>query len=290
MIYLILLSLAVIAATCLLFFAVSSLQSEIPKDDDTYRDSPPPLLRKVWPVVRFVRFHLGAKSSIRSLERAHEMIARAGMNYILNAEELMAIRILAAVVLGGLMLFGTFNLGPSTYLPICLFGVALGYVYPGMWLNKRYSKRRDEILKTLPTFLDYIVLGVEAGMNFSGALGQTVEKGPEGPLRQEFFIVLRDIRAGLSRTDALKRMDERLKVPEVGAFISAIVQAESVGASIGNVLRLQAERRRTERFQRAEKLAMEAPVKLILPLVMFIFPTTFIVLGFPIAMLLMHQG
>ncbi|EQD32640.1 Type II secretion system F domain protein, partial [mine drainage metagenome] len=111
-----------------------------------------------------------------------------------------------------------------------------------IWLNRRNTTRRKSILKQLPMFLDYIILGVEAGMNFTGALGQTVDKGPAGPLRQEFFLVLRDVRAGLSRSDALRRMEERLMIPEISSFVSAIIQAEQVGASMGKILRLQADR------------------------------------------------
>ena len=94
----------------------------------------------------------------------------------------------------------------------------------------------------------------------------------------------------MSRADALRRMAERLDITEVTSFISAVVQAERMGASLGGVLRLQAEQRREERFQRAEKAAMEAPIKLVFPLIAFIFPVTFIILAFPIAMKFLGQG
>ncbi len=145
------------------------------------------------------------------------------------------------------------------------------------------------IVKALPTFLDFLTMGVQAGMNVSGAIGQAVEKGPEGPLRQEFEKVIRDVRAGMSRVDALKAMAERLEIREITTFVTAIAQAEKTGASLTEALRIQADQRRVERFQRAEKLAMEAPVKLIFPLVVFIFPMTFIILGFPIAMKFMYE-
>ncbi len=117
-----------------------------------------------------------------------------------------------------------------------------------------------------------------------------MEKAPPGPLRNEFGIVLRDLRAGLSRADSLRRMADRLDITEVTSFVSSIIQAEKMGASLATVLRVQAEQRRNERFQRAEKLAMEAPIKLVGPLIMFIFPVTFIVLGFPIVMKFLGEG
>ena len=131
---------------------------------------------------------------------------------------------------------------------------------------------------------------VEGGLNLQGALGQAMEKGPAGPLRNEFAVVLRDLRSGLSRADALRRMAERLDIQEITSFVSSIIQAEKMGASLASVLRVQSEQRRNERFQRAEKMAMEAPVKLVGPLVIFIFPVTFIVLGFPIVMKVIGEG
>ena len=101
---------------------------------------------------------------------------------------------------------------------------------------------------------------------------------------------MRDLRAGLSRAEALRRMADRLDIPEVTGFVSAVIQAERMGASLANVMRLQAEQRRNERFQRAEKMAMEAPVKLMFPLLIFIFPVTFLVLAFTIAMKFLGEG
>ena len=131
---------------------------------------------------------------------------------------------------------------------------------------------------------------VEGGLNLQGALGQAMEKAPPGPLRNEFAIVLRDLRSGLPRAEALRRMADRLDIPEITSFVSSIIQAEKMGASLATVLRVQSEQRRDERFQRAEKMAMEAPVKLVAPLIMFIFPVTFIVLGFPIVIKFMGEG
>ena len=135
-----------------------------------------------------------------------------------------------------------------------------------------------------------MVMSVEAGLNMAGAISQAVAKGPAGPLKSEFAFVLRDLRAGLTRAEALRRMEERLRLPQISSFVSAVIQAERMGASLGSTFRAQAEQRRAERFQRAEQLAMEAPVKLIFPLVAFIFPVTFLVLVFPIAMKFLQSG
>ena len=161
---------------------------------------------------------------------------------------------------------------------------------PSIWLSDTRKRRDDAVIRTLPVYLDFLTMCVEAGLNLQGALGQAMEKATPGPLRNEFAVVLRDLRSGLSRSDALRRMAERLDIQEITSFVSSIIQAEKMGASLANVLRVQSDQRRNERFQRAEKQAMEAPVKLVFPLVIFIFPVTFIVLLFPIAMKFMSEG
>jgi tight adherence protein C len=139
-------------------------------------------------------------------------------------------------------------------------------------------------------YLEFISMCVEAGLNLTGAMNQAVEKGPEGALKREFQIVMRDIRSGSSRAEALGRLSERLDIKAVNAFVRAVIQAEKLGSSMSKVLKIQSEQRRSERFQRAEKLAMEAPVKLIFPLMAFIFPVTFMILAFPIVVKFMDQG
>ncbi len=165
-----------------------------------------------------------------------------------------------------------------------------GFFYPSIWLADVQAKRLKAVQKTLPVYLDFITMAVEAGLNMTGAINQAMDKGPPGPLRHEFFLVVRDLRSGLSRSEALRRMDARLHMAEITSFVGTVIQAERMGARIGSALRAQSEQRRTERFQRAEKLAMEAPVKLIGPLMMFIFPVTFIVLFFPIVSKFMNSG
>ena len=171
-----------------------------------------------------------------------------------------------------------------------LLGLVLGYFYPDIWLSDVRGRRAKAVQRTLPSYLDFITMAVEAGLNMTGAISQAMDKGPPGPLKHEFYMVVRDLRSGLPRADALRRMEARLQMVEISSFVGTVIQAEKMGASLGAALRGQAEQRRVERFQRAEKLAMEAPVKLIGPLMMFIFPVTFIVLGFPIVMKFLNSG
>jgi len=166
----------------------------------------------------------------------------------------------------------------------------IGFVLPEMWLKDVRKRRTKDIVSALPIYLDFITMAVEAGLNLSGALQQGIDKGPKGALQSEFNVVLRDVRSGLTRAEALRRMADRVDVQEITGFVSSIVQAEKLGSSMAAVLRAQAEQRRDERFQRAEKMAMEAPVKLVFPLVVFIFPVTFVVLIFPIVVKFFAEG
>ncbi|UUZ50471.1 type II secretion system F family protein [Massilia sp. B-10] len=182
---------------------------------------------------------------------------------------------------------GGLSIGHWNYL---LIASLIGWLYPRVWLKDSLKKRQKLIVKALPIYLDFLTMGVEAGLNMVGAISQAVAKGPNGPLKNEFAFVIHDLRSGLTRAEALRRMDERVRIPQVTSFISAVIQAERMGASLGPTFRAQADQRRIERFQIAEKLAMEAPVKLIFPLVAFIFPVTFLVLMFPIAIKFMQSG
>jgi len=169
-------------------------------------------------------------------------------------------------------------------------GGAFGFVYPDIWLSDHTKKRNLAILKAMPFFLDIVTLSIEAGLNLTGALQKAVDKCKAGPLMVEINRVLRDVRAGKPRIEALRDLAERMDYAPISSLVSALVQGELMGSSLGPILRAQSDQRRTERFQRAEKLAMEAPVKMLGPLIMFIFPCTFIVIGFPIVVKFLTSG
>jgi tight adherence protein C len=183
----------------------------------------------------------------------------------------------------------TAKVGPGALVG-AMAGCVFGFHMPELWLRDMTKTRNLKILKRLPFFLDIVTMAVEAGMNLSSALQKSVEKMPSGPLVVEINRVLREIRAGKPRTDALRDMAARLDFPAMNSLVSALVQGELMGSSIGPILRAQSEQRRTERFQRAEKLALEAPVKMLGPLTLCIFPCTFIVIGFPIVTQLLKSG
>lgn len=277
------------AITVIVLYVYSTLSSAVPDEDRQYMDKLPPALRLVWPLVQILDFHLTSRISLEKLERTNTKLNNSGVGHMMTAEQFYAVKIVSLVFVFGIMYMVTSMLHKSSPTML-MVGALLGYFYPSIWLQDARKRRYKQVQKAMPMFLDFITMAVEAGLNLTGALNQVVQKGPPGPLRQEFFMVVRDLRSGLPRADALRRMESRLMMPEVSSFVGTVIQAEKMGASLGSALRSQANQRRSERFQRAEKQAMEAPVKLIGPLMMFIFPVTFIVIGFPIAMKFLQSG
>ena len=263
--------------------------ANIEQDDRSYMDPLPPMLKLLWPLILLIANTVVNLFSNAYLDRVEKRLQSTGVGYLLNAEQFVALRIVTAILslLLGLLVVAALN--PPDPLPIVLLAPVAGYFFPLVWLADTRKRREISVIKTLPVYLDFITMAVEAGLNLPGALQQAMQKGPDGALKNEFSIVMRDLRAGVPRSEALKRMSERLQIGDITSFVNAMVQAEKMGSSMAKTLRLQSEQRRTERFQRAEKQAMQAPVKLIFPLVAFIFPVTFIVLGFPIVMKFLSQ-
>lgn len=181
-----------------------------------------------------------------------------------------------------------FSLPAGNLLLFILAEVAMGFVLPGFILGKMIKARQKIILNSLPDVLDLLTVSVEAGLGFDGALLKVVDKKP-GPLASEFEKVLQEIKVGRQKKDALRDMAKRIDLEDLTTFVGAIVQADQFGVGIANVLRIQAEQMRQKRRQRAQEKAMKAPVKMLIPMVLFIFPTLFIVLLGPVVIQLMDQ-
>src|SRR5690606_5159162 len=138
--------------------------------------------------------------------------------------------------------------------------------------------------------LDLMTLCVEAGLSLHAALRQVADHAPQGPLRQSLCEALATVRAGVARDQALEQWSQACMVPAVRSLVLALGQADRLGMSLGPILRAQASQQRSDRFLRAEKLALEAPVKMLFPMVACIFPCTFLVIGFPVAVKLMDMA
>jgi tight adherence protein C len=274
-------------ALALLVYAAWNLVRQLGRADSEYRDRPPLGFRLLWPLVNIVANTFGFLMTARRIDALGILLRRAGQEYALTPQQFFGGK-LAGMLLGGgagIMLGGTDALWVA--LPIA---GGLGYLYPDLWLKERIKARNLAILKTLPFFLDIVTLSIESGLNLTSGLRMAVDKCRPGPLIVEVNRVLRDVRAGKSRVESLRELGERLDYAPISSLTGALVRGELMGSSLSPILRAQADQRRTERFQRAEKLAMEAPVKMLGPLVLFIFPCTFVVIGFPIAMKFLASG
>jgi len=274
-------SIAIALAIFIGLLALVKIRSFVKKTDRQYMDPLPTLLKLGWPLVTFLAYYFGELLSVEYIERTKIKLRRSGLIYLVNAQQFFALKLLSTLAFGFLS-WACFAMldKPAGIVPLVF--ALFGFVFPEINLNDRKKKIEKQIVRLLPVYLDFITMAVEAGMNLNSALMQAVDKGPPGPLNIEFQKVLRDIKAGVGKIEALRNMSERLNIKEIKSLVTSLTHAEKSGSSVGETLRIQSEQRRIERFQRAEKLAMQAPVKLVGPLVMFIFPTTFIVLFFPI--------
>lgn len=166
--------------------------------------------------------------------------------------------------------------------------LVVGFMMPQMWLKQRVGARQTAIIKSLPDAFDLITTCVEAGLGLDAALSRVAEK-VEGPFADELTRTLRDIGLGKQRRQALRELGERTGVPDLVTFVNAVIQAEQMGSSVGTVLRVQADQLRVRRRQRAEEQAYKAPVKMIFPLILCIFPTLFIVILGPAVITIMND-
>ena len=168
----------------------------------------------------------------------------------------------------------------------CMLFVLIN-IMPKLYLKHKISERQKEIERSLPDVLDLLTVSIEAGLSFDGAVAKLVEK-MSGVLVEELSIVLKEMRVGISKRDAFKSLVERVPAPSLVTFVGSIMQADQLGVSIGNVLRIQSSQVRQKRRQKTRENAMKAPIKMLLPMIIFIMPTIFIVLLGPVLIKVME--
>lgn len=187
-----------------------------------------------------------------SVEQADALLVQGGFEGLITGEEFMALRLM------------------------------LLWIVPDLWLYAAVKRRHLSIQKALPFVLDLLTLSVEAGMDFISALQRNCKLRRLDPLNEELLRMTKEIQVGSSRKEALRNMADRVKQPDLKSVSYALIQADELGVSIGAILRIQSEQLRSRRFDRAEKLAAEAPVKMLGPLMLCIFPAVFIILLGPV--------
>lgn len=218
------------------------------------------------------------KWSQTRLEKIHMRLFQAGNPLNLSVAEWIGVRLLltGTGVAIGVFLLGLAT-GPLTGLAMLLGSLLLGWLGPEFWLSRRIRQRQEEILKQLPSVLDILTVSVEAGLGFDQAMSRVADK-MQGPLADEFNRALHEIQYGSPRATALQRLADRAGVDPVKLFVSAVIQADRLGIGLAQVLRVQSADVRRRRRMDAEERAMKAPVKMLFPLVLFVFPALFVII------------
>ncbi|HEX8237350.1 MAG TPA: type II secretion system F family protein [Abditibacteriaceae bacterium] len=225
-------------------------------------------------------------------------LLRAGFPYGLRAQDFMLIKLLGTA--GGMFLFTAVLLPLANFLwglgyspLVMLWGALLGAFYgfklPDFWLSMTIRARQNAMQVFMPDMIDLITVSVEAGLGLDAAI-QRVSQRFSNPLSEEFLRAMQEVRLGRTRVEALRDMARRTDVPDLTSFITSLVQAELLGIAIANVLRIQSERLREKRSQRAREQAQKAPIKMVFPLVLFIFPALFVVILGPALIQVLTTG
>lgn len=219
----------------------------------------------------------------KAIQDTARRLELAGNPWPIDAATFLAIRFILAVVLGGLLVAVVLISPPSNpsdnfmYIGGATFA---GFYLPHLMLTSKITRRQNEIRKAMPDALDLLTICVEAGLGFDAALSKVSEKW-ENELSLAFARVIREIQLGKVRREALKDMSDRLGIAEMTSFVAAIIQSEQLGVSLAKVLRIQADQMRMKRRQRAEEEAHKAPIKMIIPMALLIFPSILIIILTP---------
>jgi tight adherence protein C len=201
----------------------------------------------------------------------------AGLGRVLSPTTFLAAKAAGAIggVVGGIVVGGM--VGGAFPIVLAVLFALIGFMAPDLFVSFKARGRRDEIQAGLPDALDLLAVSVEAGLGFDAAI-QKLTEHMEGPLVEEFALALGEMRIGETRQNALQKMVERVQASELAAFVRAIIQADQLGISLGRILRVQATDTRNKRQAAAEEKAMKAPIKMLFPTALFIFPAMFIII------------
>lgn len=196
-----------------------------------------------------------------------------------SAQRWIYTKSMVSIIISILIAMLSLSVDPNIFKALLLFIIVMLTIntFFNFYLSKRIERRKKMILKDLPYTLDLITVSVEAGLSFDGAMARVINN-IEGELCTEFAKGLKEIKMGIERKTALKNMSTRCDVKELSMFITALIQADDLGVSLGRVLRIESSNLREQRKQAAREKAMKAPIKMLFPLIFFIFPSIFIII------------
>jgi len=248
--------------------------------------------RVIVPVVRRIGEFSARFTPQKAIQDTARKLELAGNPWPVDAATFLAIRFILAVVLGGFLVAVVIISPPSNpsdnfmYIGGATFA---GFFLPHLMLTSRISRRQKEIRKAMPDALDLLTICVEAGLGFDAAMSKVSEKW-ENELSLAFTRTIREVQLGKVRREALKDMSDRLGLPEMTSFVAAIIQSEQLGVSMAKVLRIQSDQMRVKRRQYAEEEAHKAPIKMIIPMALLIFPSILIIILTPAVIQIMGSG
>ncbi|MFH1441991.1 MAG: type II secretion system F family protein [Candidatus Omnitrophota bacterium] len=214
---------------------------------------------------------------LRLDEKIRNRLAAGNVKF--SSGEFFSLKLITITVLSIITFFAVKKVEPIILVVV----LAIGYILPDLWLKKKISQRKNSIARLLPETVDLLGLCVEAGLDFATATKWLIEKTPQSnPMVEELAFVLEEIKWGKPRSQALKDMSRRLNIPEVSSFVQTLVQAERMGTPVAEAFAILSEDTRMQRFHRGERYAMQAPIKILIPLVFCILPVIAIIIGGPI--------
>lgn len=245
--------------------------------------------RVLIPVIRRIGEFSARFTPQKAIQDTARKLELAGNPWPVDAPTFLAIRFILAVVLGGFLIVVISISPPSSATDNFLYvggATFAGFYLPHLMLTSRITRRQTEVRKAMPDALDLLTICVEAGLGFDAAMSKVSDKW-ENELSLAFARTIREVQLGKVRRDALKDMADRMGLPEMTSFVAAIIQSEQLGVSMAKVLRIQSDQMRVKRRQFAEEQAHKAPVKMIIPMALLIFPSIMIIILTPAALQIM---
>lgn len=247
-------------------------------NDFVIKYSKPFFKRYFSPVVK------GMKNKKKIREKYKRTLASAGLSKELDPEDFFAFKLFLIIGFPVVFLFVRWFLEetwPLSYVPIVSI---IGFMYPDIWINGRIKKRKTEIMEKMPFIVDMLALSVEAGLDFMAAMQKVIEKAPPSALVEEFEILIKETKVGASRADGLRQLSWRIDLLPVSSFCATLIAADSVGASIGPILKTLAGELRQKKSAEVEKIASTAATKILFPTMFFIIPSVFIMIAAPLVL------
>ncbi|HSJ85639.1 MAG TPA: type II secretion system F family protein [Anaerolineales bacterium] len=247
--------------------------------------------RVIIPVIRRIGEFSARFTPQKAIQDTARRLELAGNPWPIDASTFLAIRFILALVLGGFLTAVILISPPSKASDNFMYiggATFAGFYLPHLMLTSRITRRQKEIRKAMPDALDLLTICVEAGLGFDAAMAKVSEKW-ENELSLAFARAIREVQLGKVRREALKTMADRLGIPEMTSFVAAIIQSEQLGVSMAKVLRIQSDQMRMKRRQYAEEQAHKAPIKMIIPMALLIFPSIMIIILTPAAIQIMNN-